>query len=265
MPEWHDWSTTRVCLYLSEVSSVRVLILERRNDTWVEFHCLNLDMSLRESHQMNSRRWYGFCIGKNFSGMESRGCNLELLCLHISPSKEKNGKKKLTSRTFAHHSTRYCLSATQPSSVPSSPRSQTSRILIRFTFVTSRLGSKQYLGRDSDEDIEKNCDKRVEAKCHFCRNTSLRWMDGEMNNMACCERWKWTNDGRCLSLLWETSWWADVIEGVVIHLHVKISACRCWFQYKWEWKTQWKNGRTVWVVQSSYCFVVEDAANLPEQ
>ena len=102
MPEGHDWSTTRGCSYLPEVSSVRVLILDRRNDTWVEFHCLNRDMRLRESDQMNSRRWHGFCIGDDFSGMESRGWLLELLCLHISPSKRKNGKKKLRSRIFLH-------------------------------------------------------------------------------------------------------------------------------------------------------------------
>ena len=42
---------------------------------------------------------------------------------------------------------------------------------IKFNYLrTSRLGSKQYLGRDADEDREKNCDKRVEAKCHFCRD-----------------------------------------------------------------------------------------------
>jgi len=57
-----------------------------------------------------------------------------------------------------------------------------------------------------------------------------------------------------------------VVEGVVIHLYVTISACRCWVSVQNEnERHSEKNGRTVWAVQSSYCFVEEDAANLPKQ
>ena len=57
-----------------------------------------------------------------------------------------------------------------------------------------------------------------------------------------------------------------MVEGVVIHLYVTISACRCWVSVQNEnERHSEKNGRTVWAVQSSYCFVEEDAANLPKQ